>query len=117
MRAHSKSAIRRAGPVFQIVLALKSGPRPVGYFVMIIAGPRQTIRGLDIEVSENVVVWNVCSSLAPRAAFFDVEHVDRDVFGKEPLDPIEILSPDLDPLLRQTGNQIDTDVRESMFPQ
>src|SRR5689334_10040132 len=37
------------------------------------------------------------------------------MIGLEPLDPIQVFSPDVQPLLWQAGNQIDADIRESMF--
>jgi hypothetical protein len=39
------------------------------------------------------------------------------MFRQYPINPIQIFFPDLEPLVRQSGNQIDIDIRETMLPE
>ena len=40
----------------------------------------------------------------------------RSVPRRQALDPVQVLPPDLQALMRQSCNQVDVDVREAVFP-
>src|SRR5436190_24239138 len=78
---------------------------------------QQPVGSFHIERGEHVIVGNMGLSLTPRAAFLDVEHVNGNMLGPRALEPVEVLSPDIETLMRQAGDQIDVDVLESMCPE
>src|SRR5262249_45018805 len=77
---------------------------------------RQTVCGLSVELHKSIVVRNFRGAFSPRAPLLFIQHVDGNVFGSQTVDPIQIFSPDVESLVRQSGNQIDVDVREPVLP-
>src|SRR5215467_12283603 len=108
MSAHSESAVMHARPILQIVFALEARPRPIRNFIMTVSIPRKTLGSFEVELYESVIV-NL-SAFSPRASFFFIQHVNGNVFGYQAFDPIQVFFPDVEPLVRQSGNQIDVDV-------
>src|SRR5712692_1958739 len=102
MRAYTESAVSHSSPVFQIVPALETRPCPIGNFVVNIAGFGQALCRFEIKGGKDVVSWKVGVILSPGAALFRVQHVNGDMLRRKPLDPIQVLSPNLDPLMRQS---------------
>src|SRR5215471_6951722 len=94
MRADAEPAVRGARPVLQIMTAFEARPRPIGNLVVDVAGPGKTLGGFHIESRKDVVFGKRRTVLAPGAALFRIEHVDRDVFWQETLDPIQVSFPD-----------------------
>src|SRR5262249_17984823 len=99
MRADAEAAVWGTGPVFQVVTALESRTSPIRNFIVHVPGVGQSLCGLDVEVCENVIRWNLSRSLPPSASLFKVEHVNGNMFGQESLDPIQIGLPHLGPLM------------------
>src|SRR5438046_1277339 len=116
MGTDAESAIRCATPVFQVVGALKPRQSPVGNFVMNITALRELLGGLIVESDVYVVILKFRIAPAPNAPFFSIEHVNGNVLRAKALEAAEILFPYFMTLVRQTGNQIHTDVVEAATP-
>src|SRR5262245_21071698 len=113
MRADAESAVWGAGPVFQVMYTLKPTKGPVGDFVVNIPAFCETLGRLIVKSDVDLIVLKFRIATTPGTSLFPVEHVDRNVLGPEPLNPVEILFPHLVTLVWQTGNQVHTDVVEA----
>src|SRR5262245_33792847 len=113
MRADSETTIRSSVPVFQVVRALKPGHRPVRNLIVNITAPIEALSSLIVEGDVYLVVLKFRIAAAPGAALFPVKHVDGHMLGTKTLEQAQILAPDLKALVRQTRNEIDTDVLET----
>src|SRR6266850_1582623 len=82
---------------------------------MNVSGFEKPIRSFYVESCAHIIVGNMRLRLTPRAAFFHVEHVNRNVLRPRPLESVEVFSPDFEALMWQAGDQVDIDVVEPMF--
>src|SRR5712691_2663053 len=84
---------------------------------MNVAGVGKPLRSFHIELCEDIIVRNMRLRLTPRALFFHVEHVNRNMLRPRLIESVEVFSPDVEALMRQAGDQIDIDVVKPMFPE
>src|SRR5215831_9454303 len=115
MSTDAEPSIRNTRPIFQIVTAFKARPGPIGDFIVHETGLVQRLRCFDIKGGEDIIVRKGGRIFPPHTALFDIEHINRNMLRLEAFDPVQVFPPDFQPLVRQAGNQIDTDVAESMF--
>ena len=80
---------------------------------MIVTAPGEPLGSLSVKGDVHLIVLKFRIAAPPCAALFPVEHVDGNVLGTKALNPVEILAPDLMPLVRQTRDEIHTDVVET----
>src|SRR5204863_3790093 len=117
MGAHAETSVRLAGPVLQIVPALETGLRPNRDFIVDIACSREPLDCFKVEHREDIVCRDVAAWLTPGAALFNIEHVDGNMFRPEIIDHVQILPPNIEPLVRQSGNEVNADVVEAACTQ
>src|SRR5438309_670971 len=116
MGTDAESAIRCATPVFQVVCALKPRQSPVGNFVMNITALRELLGGLIVECDVYVVILKFRIAPAPDAPLFSIEPVHANMLGAKALKAAELIFPYFVTLVRQTVNEIHTDVVEAATP-
>src|SRR5689334_18995101 len=113
MRTNAESTVRNSGPIFQVVHALQPGQSPVGNFVMIVTAPVEPLGRLIVKGDVDIIFLKFRIAAPPCAALFTVEHVNGNVLWTKSLNAVEILAPDLMPLVRQTRDEIHTNVVEA----
>src|SRR5262245_22925553 len=115
MRAYAETAIRSARPVFQIMFALETWPRPIRDFVVHVAGFGQPLNRLSVKRRIDVIGWNIGGIFSPSTALFDVEHVNGYVFRQDAINPIEVFLPNFEALIQKARDQINIDVLEAVL--
>src|SRR5437667_570725 len=122
VRPGTKTQIGLTAPVFEIVPGLESRLGPVRNFVMVISRRRELPAGCIVKLSHFVVSWEGADAVscatskyfpAEPAVFIDFEHVDGNVLRREGEQFVEGVLPALARLVRKSGNQIKTQVRDS----
>src|SRR5437588_6686672 len=122
MRPRAESEIGFAAPIFQIVPRTKSRQRPIGDFVVVVAGTAQAFAGEFVRISHGIVGGNGRGGVtgaageefaAEPAAFIDLEEIDRDVFGTQAQRLFDGVLPTWGCLMGQAGDEIEGDVVES----
>src|SRR2546425_6689026 len=122
VRPGAKAQIGFAAPVLEIVLGLESRLCPVRDFVMVISLRRKLPAGCIVKLSHFVVSWEGAGAVscatskyfpAEPAFFIEFEQVDGNVLRREGEQFVEGVLPALARLVREPGNQIKTQVRDS----
>src|SRR6266581_2984632 len=122
MRAGAEAEIRFAAPIFEIVPRTKARQRPIGDFVVVVAGAVQAFAREFVGFRHGIVTGNGRGGIArsageqfaaETAAFVDLEEINGNVFGTQAQRFLDRLLPARRGLVRQAGDEIEADMSET----
>src|SRR6266436_2373420 len=121
MRPSPKSQIRLTPPILQIVPRSKSRPSPIRNLIMLIARRLQNRASRFIKLRHSIIIRNVARAISISSAqhfrtqpapLIHLQQINRNMLRRQLHQRIHRLPPGRPRLLRQSCNQIKTDIRD-----